>query len=270
MKQCPTCRRKFADDLKYCLDDGAVLRATSELPSTEVYPPEQETTVVYPKPPPPAPPPPVYHSPQKSSVGKILGVLGIGFVIFLVLLVIVVASLIARQQQVAENVNSQSKSFAPTPTFSPIATPESTESTPISSPSVVPEETEKIISPGSYQCEFNRNMNLGDVERSTTLKLRLSLAVDKTYLLQGYATVHGTELADKLIVEEQGSYSQSGDLLTLTDRYERQIVRETDWWSSWKVPKEGSEVQRKVRNVTAATFQTFDPDENAWFTFTKL
>ncbi len=267
MKQCPTCRRKFADDLKFCLDDGAVLRVTSEQPSTEVYPPEQETTVVYPKPPAPAPPRPVYHPPPKSSVGKMLGVLGIGFVIFLVLLVIVAASLISRQRQVAENVNAQSRSFAPTPTFSPIATP---ESTPISSPSLVPEETEKNISPGSYQCEFNRNMNLGDVERSTTLKLRISFAVDKTYLMQGYATVHGTELADKLIIEEQGSYSQSGELLTLTDRYERQIDRATDSWSSWKIPKEGSEVQRKVRNVTAATFQTFDPDENAWFTFTKL
>lgn len=266
MKQCPACRRKFPDDLKFCLDDGSVLRATSEPPSTEVYPPEQETTVVYPKPT-PTPPPPVYHPPPRSSAGTVLGVLGIGFVIFLVLLVIVAASLISRQQQVAENVNAQSRSFASTPTSSPIATP---ESTPISSPSVVPEETEKTISPGSYQCEFNRNMNLGDVERSTTLKLRISFAVDKTYLMQGYATVHGTELADKLIIEEQGSYSQSGELLILTDRYERQIDRETDSWSSWKVPKEGSEVRRRVRNVTAATFQTFDPDENAWFTFTKL
>ncbi|MFZ0064387.1 MAG: hypothetical protein WAL47_20330 [Pyrinomonadaceae bacterium] len=267
MKQCPTCRRTFADDLRYCLDDGSVLQMPRAQETTEVYPQDPETTVVYPKPTPAPAPPPVYHPPPKSSAGKILGVIGIGVVILLLLLVKVGASFLARQQRVAENVNSQSRYFATTPTATPLITPEATT---LSSPSVAVEETEKTITPGSYQCEFNRTMNLGEVERSTTLKLRISFAVDKTYLQQGYATVHGTELEDKLIVEEQGSYSQAGDLLTLQDRYERQIDRQTDSWSSWKVPKEGTEVQRKIRNVTPATFQLFDPDENAWFTFTKL
>jgi hypothetical protein len=267
MKQCPSCRRTFANELRYCLNDGSILQALQPQETTEVYPPEQETTVVYPKPIPTPPPQPAYHPPPKSSAAKILFVIGTGFIILLVLLVKVGSSFLARQQRVAENVNSQSRYFAPTPNVSPIVTP---ETTPLSSPSVVVEEPEKTITPGSYQCEFNRTMNLGDVERSTTLKLRISFAVDKTYLQQGYATVHGTELEDKLIVEEQGSYSQSGELLNLKDRYERQIDRETDSWSAWKVPKEGSEVQRKIRNVTGATFQLFDPDENAWFTFTKL
>ncbi|HKR62059.1 MAG TPA: hypothetical protein VJS64_20390 [Pyrinomonadaceae bacterium] len=262
MKQCPVCRRTFTDDLKYCLEDGSVLQAAKAPDPTEIYPREQETTVVYPSPRPAAAP--AQFPQQKSSVGKVLAVIGTILFILLIAFIKIGVWWFERQERNADQANSSSPQFlVPTPNASPIVTP---EATPVSSPTPL----EASVSVGSYQCEINRNLKVGEVERAATLKLRISLSSDNTYLQQGYATIHGTEVTDQLIIEEKGTFSQTDDLLILQNRQERELDKETYSWQAWKTPKEGSEVQRRVRNVTAATFQLFDPDENAWFTFTKM
>ncbi|HXM34296.1 MAG TPA: hypothetical protein VN920_03855, partial [Pyrinomonadaceae bacterium] len=38
MKQCPQCHRNYADDLRFCLDDGAVLLAHQNYEATQVSP----------------------------------------------------------------------------------------------------------------------------------------------------------------------------------------------------------------------------------------
>ena len=229
---------------------------------TELYPQERETTIVRPA---PAPlPAPEYRPQQRSAVGKALAVIGTILVIILVASVKIGMWLYERQERsAAQSENSRSQYFAPTP--SPVVT---REATPESTPSPT-EPIEKTISAGTYQCEFNRNLNLGEQERAATLKLRIAFAPDNTYLQQGFATIHGTPLNEQLIIEEKGNYTQSDDTLLMKNRLEREIDYDTFSWKLWNVPKEGSEVQRRIRNVTTATFQMFDPDENAWFTFTK-
>jgi hypothetical protein len=126
------------------------------------------------------------------------------------------------------------------------------------------------LSQGTYEAEINRTFHAGESEHAMTLKLQITVNSDGTYLEQGYVTVHGTEIKDRLATEEKGNYSQTGDQLITSERLERKLNVETNAWSAWSVPASGSEDTDRIRNITSTTFQIYDPQEKAWFTFSKL
>lgn len=257
MKQCPTCQRKFPDELNFCLNDGAVLLAAQEQETTLEYPTFLQHGAHRPV---------VADQSPKSRLGVMLGATGLILVILLVASVKIGTWWVAREDRAAaENVNSAPRYFVAEPSATPTAAPSSSLPGP-----AVTTPTETALSPGTYQCEFNRTLKFGDIERPSTLKAQFTFNADMTYLKQGYATVHGTALKDQLTVEEKGTYSQSDGSLFMQGRLEREVDPERSAWTSWRVPKDGNEVTEKIRNITAATFQLFDADEKAWFTFTKL
>ena len=111
-----------------------------------------------------------------------------------------------------------------------------------------------------YQCERTYKV---DSDHSTLVKLQFTLSTDGSYLQQGY-------LSDQLVIEERGRYSQTGDLLTYRDRFERRLSSETQLWGAWKTPDSGTEDSDRVRNVTGTTFQVYDKREKNWYTFSRL
>ncbi len=126
MKRCPQCNRTYTDDaLSFCLDDGSPLAAAPDPSATVQYPQPRDTTpqptIAYnPNQPPPPSPPPAWSpmppvQPQKRSVWP--WVLGIGAVLFLMVIgVFILIFAIARvtsdnnNNRVANSNNANSRS----------------------------------------------------------------------------------------------------------------------------------------------------------------
>lgn len=102
-----------------------------------------------------------------------------------------------------------------------------------------------------------------------SLKGRLTLNSDKTFFLQGYITVNG-EVEDLLMFEGKGTYSQSGNKVTQSERLERIFQSETNTFTAWEVPEDGPSDASNLRNVTNATFQEYDEDDKKWITWSKI
>ena len=289
MKQCPLCHRTYADDLNFCLEDGKVLQAYGNNEKTVV---DDEATWVYPQPaprptpqPPPSPGPPI---PQTQGRGKrwTLGTV-IGTIIIVLLwggIKLVLWSTDRDDHSAQGNSAPASPSpnsnplclltnTCPSPTPSPAVTPHPSPS-PSPSPSppspsptpTIAEPVERSLSLGSYESE----RTIESEGHATLLKLKLILYSDGTYLEQGYVTFHGTGISDLLGLEEKGSVSQSKDQLIFRDRLERKFAMEEGSWSAWTTARGGSSIRQQIRNVTATTFQMYDNDEKAWYTFSKL
>jgi len=171
----------------------------------------------------------------------------------------------------AQSTNSAtplySVSASPSPSLSPGPTPAVTpHPSPSPSPSAtIAEPVERSLSLGSYQSERTIDSN----GHATLLKLKLTLYSDGTYLEQGYITFHGTGINDLLGLEEKGSVTQSKDQLIFRDRLERKFDMEEGSWSAWTTARGGSTIRQQIRNVTATTFQMYDNEEKAWYTFSK-
>jgi hypothetical protein len=167
----------------------------------------------------------------------------------------------------AEKVNSppRQSNFSASP--SPSAAVRSSPS-PSPSPSVeLP--AEKTLATGTYQCEVNETFKSDAGEHAATIEVQLTLNSDGTYLEQGYITIHGTAIADRLSHEEKGIYVQTSGVLITKERLEREFDLETQSWSSWKTPSDGSESRDKLRNITPTTFQAYDNTKKVWRTFSK-
>ena len=91
MKRCPECKRPFADDLSFCLEDGSRLVDQRSGDPTLIYPPDTTIpTVTPPKPEPtpspdpaPVPVPASASGSNKSLIAVILGVLGTLLIVFI-------------------------------------------------------------------------------------------------------------------------------------------------------------------------------------------
>jgi len=128
---------------------------------------------------------------------------------------------------------------------------------------------EKALNAGTYQSEINRTFKGDESERTMILKLQITFNSDGTYLEQGYVTIPGTPINDQLGTEERGNYSETSDQMITSERLERKFNIETSAWTAWSVPASGNESREKIRNVTSTTFQIYDDQEKAWFTFSK-
>jgi hypothetical protein len=277
MKVCPLCDSAYAADLNYCLKDGAVLLPHRDDELTRVSP--------QPIPRPPLPPTPVQPTPASSRgpVWTVLGVLGTILVVLFWGGIKLALWSAEREDHTAQSNNSGPSSFdasaspspncatspfgcyspTPTPTLTPRPSP---SPSPLPSPTVA-EPTERLLSAGTYECEQTIKSDDG---RAALLKVQFTFNPDGTYLEQGYVTFHGTDITDLLGIEERGSASQANDQLAMWDRLERKLNLETRSWGSWNVPRGGSSIRQRIRNVTPTTFQMYDNDEKAWFTFSRL
>jgi hypothetical protein len=123
-----------------------------------------------------------------------------------------------------------------------------------------------VIAPGTYQCEISRNIG-EQTKQGAVLKVRITFHVDGTYFEQGYISLTEVGLKDQLAMEEKGNYSTSADTLILTNRLKRDLILQDSSTATCSVPTDGSESKQKLRNATASSFQIYDDDEKAWFTF---
>ena len=294
MKKCPTCHRPYADDLNFCLEDGSVLRPYDNNEETEIYPQsdaDNEETVVRlqplrPRPVPPPSPTPTPPAPQQQAQRwTAAGVIGVIVVVLLwggIKLAIWSADSADRTSQ---SVNSPSPSYpasaspsgspvplcvvlnncptpTPTPTVAQYPSPSSSPSVSASPSVTIAEPIERTLTTGTYQSE----RTIQSDGRAALLRLRLTINSDGTYLEQAYVTFHGTGISDLLGIEERGIASQANGQLILKDRLERKFDFETSSWSAWNVR---STISEQIRNVTPTTFQIYDNDDKAWFTFAK-
>jgi hypothetical protein len=102
-----------------------------------------------------------------------------------------------------------------------------------------------------------------------SIKGRLTLNADKTFLLQGYLTVDGS-ITDLLSFEGKGNYSQSGGKLILSDRLQRLYQSNTKTYGPWATPTDGPSDESQIRNVTSSTFQEYNDDDKNWMTWSKI
>ena len=262
MKQCPLCRRTYSDDLRYCLDDGAVLVAYQD----------DEVTRVSPQ---PVPAPPVPPAPPRRQGWTALGVIGLILVVLLWGgLKLALWSADREDHTSGQNTNSAAPSFgvrsspSPSPTPTPTVTPHPSPSPSPSATAVEP--TEKTLNAGTYQCEITQPLNEGGFETTRTLKLQFTFNSDGTYTAQGYSTIQATGMNDQLYLETKGSYSQSNGVLMLRDQLERKLDLETNSWKPWGVPSSGSKSSSRIQNIRPTTFQLDIGPQGAWVTFSRL
>jgi hypothetical protein len=283
MMQCPQCRRTYAEDFSFCLDDGTRLVDPRALEKTLVLPTPQQSapTEIIPAPatvenPAPvsstavAPAPAVTAVPSsRSSVVKIV------LVIFGLIAVVIVWGVIKAglwwldQNQRTVNQNHNSTPSTVTVSASPDPTPSVNLQnllSPQPSPSTDAETKPGSIPTGTYQCELTKG--LGEIgKQGASIKLQITFNGDGTYFEQGFISITAAGIKDQLTMEEKGRYSQSGDTLILSNRLKRELMFGD---SNWAVPTDGKESREKMRIVNATTFQIYDNDQKQWFTFSRI
>ncbi len=268
MTKCPQCNREYSENFSYCLDDGTPLRHSTFDEATLVMPQPQPTV--------PQPARTTYEpTKQRSSAPVILGVVGVIVVVLFVGGIAIAAWLISRDHSGA-NQNSNSAPIYSTSSPSPISNSNTNpltigNSRPAASPSTSIEvpNSDSIISPGTYECEITKTV--GEATKHTVaIRLQVTVNDDGTYSTKGYMTLPEANVHNQLGIEEKGNYSQSEDMLVLTNRREREYDFETGTWKRWRVPEDGSESNEKVRNVSANAFELYDEDEKVWYALTRV
>jgi hypothetical protein len=278
MKQCPLCNRTFADDLNFCLDDGAVLLAYHDDELTRVARSREEppSTVPYPTAP----------AQRKSSKAVVVAVLG---TILLVLLAGGV-KLALRFAQADERASTNYSQPSPYPVSSPVPsgsvippctvlnncpTPSPSPATslqPVASPSASPEESVTLIGIGGlrlglYQAQYDEQLDEGGIRATRTLRIQFEFNKDGTYTGTAYASIPAVGMSETLFREERGTFTVVDDVLIMRDRREHVYDVGNDVWKPWTPIQM---VNTKLRNITPTTFEMFKNSEPNWLTFTKL
>jgi len=282
MMECPQCHRTYAEDFSFCLDDGtrlvdpralektAVLQTPQQAAPTEINPAPATATVHAPATTRTLPPAPTSH----RSLGKTI------LVLFGIILIVLLWGMIKvglwwldhSQRRTNENLSSgpsiATASPSPSPSFNPLSLLTPPSPSPINTPTsqTLPPSIASVIAPGTYQCEISKNIG-EQTKQGAVLKVRITFHVDGTYFEQGYISLTEVGLKDQLAMEEKGKYSTSADTLILTNRLKRDLILQDSSTATWSVPTDGSESKQKLRNATASSFQIYDDDEKAWFTF---
>jgi hypothetical protein len=278
--QCPQCRRTYAEDFTFCLDDGtrlvdpraldktAILQTPAQTAPTEITPapatsqPGPAVTLPMPAPTPTAAPA------SHSSLLKII-VLVFGVIVIIVVWGLVKVGLwwLNRNQQ---NTNQQVVSA---PSTAPSSPSQNTNlQTLLGQPSPSPSESvvqasESSIAPGTYEADL-RDLTGEFSKQGASVKLRLTVNADGTYFQQGFLSIPQAGMKDQLVMEEKGNYSTSGDTLFLKNRLQREMLFGGS--GSWKVPDDGSDSNEKLRSVSATGFQVYDDEQKQWFTFKRV
>lgn len=289
MKRCPDCKRPYADDLSFCLEDGTPLIAERSGDTTIIYP-DDGTFPSSPKPAPTASPNPsatpaaaLAPAPaprsNKSLAAVILGIMGTLLIVLVWGGVKIGIWYLDHNQNTNHNSNGNpsiaSNNPSPSPSYSPLSlitgSPSPTPG-PFASPSVNPmpdEPQEALLSYGTYEWSGTRAVD-EDNQHKAALRMRVTINNDGTYYQRVFLTIPERQIENLLGMEEKGRFKQSGGSLLLSNRQSREINFSTGQFKSWTIPDDGSTSSEKVRNVTENTFQLFDSSENAWFTFSKV
>jgi hypothetical protein len=282
MMECPQCHRTYAEDFSFCLDDGtrlvdpralektAVLQTPQQAAPTEINPAPITATV---------PAPGTTRTlpaalPSHWSWGKTI------LVLFGMILIVLLWGMIKvglwwldhNQSSTNENFSSApsiaTATPSPSPSFNPLSLLAPPSPSPINAPTsqALPSSIASAIAPGTYQCALNKS--IGEVtKQGAVFKIRLTFHPDGTYFEQAYISLTEAGLKDELAMEEKGNYSTSADKLILTNRLKRDLILQDSSTASWSVPSDGSESKQRLRNATANSFQIYDDEEKAWFTF---
>jgi hypothetical protein len=279
MKQCPQCRRDYSDDLNFCLEDGAALKPKQDDDKTWVMPEPAPTIAavgaqVEPGPTVAAPPP------QRSQTRKVLATIGIIFGVGLYALIKIAPWSDRLNGPTAQNTNDApiSSNFAPSasPTVSttaaiaPSPSPSPTSS-PTDSPTVSPTPVQSSgpsIVPGVYATKFQPNNRPEDALGLRTVRLVFTFKSDGYYTIQGYVTVRGTDLDDRLYQDESGKYTQTNDRLRFYERISRHFDFDSGTWTQWAVPSSGSSASDSIRNVTPTSFDFYA--DGAWLFMRRM
>ena len=283
MMQCPQCRRTYAEDFSFCLDDGTRLVDPRALEKTLVLPTPQQSapTEITPAPATVDNPAQVVSTAvasapaTKAAPSSRSSVVKIVLVIFGLIAVVIVWGMIKvglwwldqNQHTVNQNHNSTPSTVVVS------ATPDPTPSvnlqtllSPQPSPSTDVETKPGSIPTGTYQCELTKG--LGEAgKQGASVKLQITFNGDGTYFEQGFISIADAGIKDQLAMEEKGRYSQSGDTLILSNRLKRELMFGD---SNWAVPTDGKESREKMRIVNATTFQIYDNHQKQWFTFSRI
>jgi len=281
MMECPQCHRTYAEDFSFCLDDGtrlvdpralektAVLQTPQQAAPTEINPAPITATV---------PAPGTTRTlpaalPSHRSWGKTILVL-FGMILIVLLWGMIKVGLwwLDHNQSTNENFSSApsiaTATPSPSPSFNPLSLLAPPSPSPINAPTsqALPSSIASAIAPGTYQCALNKS--IGEVtKQGAVFKIRLTFHPDGTYFEQAYISLTEAGLKDTLAMEEKGNYSTSADKLILTNRLKRDLILQDSSTASWSVPSDGSESKQRLRNATAHSFQIYDDEEKAWFTF---
>jgi len=281
MMECPQCHRTYAEDFSFCLDDGtrlvdpralektAVLQTPQQAAPTEINPAPITATV---------PAPGTTRTlpaalPSHRSWGKTILVL-FGMILIVLLWGMIKVGLwwLDHNQSTNENFSSApsiaTATPSPSPSFNPLSLLAPPSPSPINAPTsqALPSSIASAIAPGTYQCALNKS--IGEVtKQGAVFKISLTFHPDGTYFEQAYISLTEAGLKDTLAMEEKGNYSTSADKLILTNRLKRDLILQDSSTASWSVPGDGSESKQRLRNATAHSFQIYDDEEKAWFTF---
>lgn len=272
MKICPECKRTFNDDLSFCLEDGTPLVSQRSGDATLVYP-EPPRPVVDPPRPPPTSSPVTTSGSNKSLIAVILGVLGTLLIVLIWGGIKLGLWYLDHNQNSNQNANSYVAGASPSPGTTPLSllngSPSPTPSV-VQNPSPGPsnDESQKgVITPGTYEWIGTRAI---DQQHNATLRMRVTVNGDGTYLQQVYFTFPEKGLDKLLGMEEKGRFSQSGDLLLTSDRKAHEFDFATGEWNPWKIPDDGSSSREKIRNVEENAFELYDNSERTWVLFIKV
>ncbi len=283
MKQCPQCHRTYEDDFRFCLDDGTPLGACVDQEATWITPSGTDPDATWVTPPPaptipasttlepPAQPGPT--APGKSGVWKVLTAIAIAIGI----LIYAVAKIALWSYDREANARREDPQPAPVvSSSSPGATP--TISIPIPTASLAPLPSasptppgaidEPVISPGTYQGEFQATGKPEDEAGLRRIKLQFIFNAGGSYTAQGFLTIQMMGINDRLYQEERGSYTATTERITFRERMQRLLDVGSNTWGPWKAPDSGSTAAETIRNVTSSYFQMYT--SSGWVTFSKL
>jgi hypothetical protein len=183
MKQCPTCNRTYSDDTQnYCLEDGASLVSAFDSEATQRRPLQQ----TMPSTPFGVPPSTPIQSPQgRRGLNPwfiLLGMLGLGAVLFLVALV----ALAPKIKGLLFAPSALSVTPTPAPAFSPTAASKPEPSPPRTSypsPQPTPQQPVNLV-PGRYPEASSRYLSQSDLAYKSCFDLKIMR--NEVYARHGY------------------------------------------------------------------------------------
>ena len=275
MKQCPRCHTSFPDDLNFCLEDGASLIPKNDADKTWVLPEPVPTITavgaqVEPGPTVVAPPT------RRSRTRKVLGTIGVIFGIVIYALIKIAPWSERWNSQTPQNTNSAPVAYNFAPSVSPtVSITPATVASPSPSPTSSPVDTSpdveligQLITPGLYGAKFQPNNRPEDALGLRTIRVVFTFKSDNDYAIEGYITVRGTDLDDRLYQEESGKYTQSNNQLRFYERISRHFDFDNDAWTQWAVSERGSSATEIIRNVTQTSFEIYS--DGKWLFMRKL
>lgn len=262
MKHCPRCHKSFPDDLNFCLEHGTRLVALPDDDSTWVLS-EPEPTIAAQGRHIAAGPTIAAPTQKRSSTWKVLSIVGVILAVCAYGALKIALSFRDHEEPAAQNDSTPTPfnlapattTASPSPSVVTNPSPSPESSAIVSTASPTPEPSEPKLLPGTYQMQVKLNNRPEDAFALRTMKMQFIFNTDGTYTIQGFITIAGTEVQDRLYREERGDYKLSDDLLTFSDRLARELDRENNVWKPWGVPSDGRLAKEKIRHISPTSFE---------------